>query len=211
MLKLRDIMARDVITVSPDLSLREAMALFASRHISGAPVVAAGKVLGVLSTTDLLDFSSSLEGSPTYEGSVEASESWEEAPEWQEGVDQIPEYFTEMWEDAGADLVERFNTPDSPEWNVLDAHVVSEAMTAMVNSLPPDTPLTKAADYLRRHDIHRVLVMQDGRLEGIVTTSDVVDAVAEGRAGTDTTPDARAKQSSEKDRGAGANDRKPAP
>ncbi|MGH7679433.1 MAG: CBS domain-containing protein, partial [Gemmatimonadaceae bacterium] len=32
-------MTQDVLTVSPDLSVREAMDLLTSRHISGAPVV----------------------------------------------------------------------------------------------------------------------------------------------------------------------------
>ena len=43
MLRLRDIMTTDVVTVSPESTIREAMELFASRHISGAPVVAGNR------------------------------------------------------------------------------------------------------------------------------------------------------------------------
>jgi len=39
MLRLQDIMTRDVVTVSPELTLRDAMELLTSLHISGAPVV----------------------------------------------------------------------------------------------------------------------------------------------------------------------------
>ena len=63
MLKLRDIMTTDVVTASPELSLREAMDLLSSRHITGAPVVAGGKVVGVFSASDLLAFLSDFDGS----------------------------------------------------------------------------------------------------------------------------------------------------
>lgn len=39
MLRLRDIMTKDVLTVTQDLAVRDAMALLASRHVSGAPVI----------------------------------------------------------------------------------------------------------------------------------------------------------------------------
>jgi CBS domain-containing protein len=51
--KLRDIMTHDVVTVSPTMTLAEASAHLARHHVSGAPVVKAGKVIGVLSTQDL--------------------------------------------------------------------------------------------------------------------------------------------------------------
>jgi len=54
MLKVRDIMTRNVLTLSPAATLREAMALLASHHVSGAPVVSGGKLVGVVTTTDLL-------------------------------------------------------------------------------------------------------------------------------------------------------------
>src|SRR5690606_28747092 len=54
MLKLRDIMTRDVTTLSPDLPLRDAMELLVSEHLSGAPVVSDGKLVGVISASDLL-------------------------------------------------------------------------------------------------------------------------------------------------------------
>ncbi len=41
MLRLRDLMTRDVHTASPEMTLREAADLFARKHISCAPVMAA--------------------------------------------------------------------------------------------------------------------------------------------------------------------------
>jgi CBS domain-containing protein len=47
--------------------------------------------------------------------------------------------------------------------------------------MPSDTPVEDAADFMRSATIHRVLVMADGKLEGIVSTSDIAAAVADNR------------------------------
>lgn len=65
MLRLRDIMTTDVVTLTSDTTLREAMELFAHHHVSGAPVVAGGRIVGVVSATDLMMFAASLAGVPT--------------------------------------------------------------------------------------------------------------------------------------------------
>ena len=65
MLRLRDIMTTNVITLDPNLSIREAMEVFTSKRISGAPVIAGGEVIGVVSATDLLQFAAALPGVPT--------------------------------------------------------------------------------------------------------------------------------------------------
>ncbi len=54
-MKLREIMTRDVTTVTPETSLRDLALLLTERQISGAPVVDAdGLVVGVISEADLL-------------------------------------------------------------------------------------------------------------------------------------------------------------
>ena len=65
MLRLHDIMTRDIVTLSPEHTLREVMSVLTSRHISGAPVLANQKVVGVVSLTDLADLASSAPGVPT--------------------------------------------------------------------------------------------------------------------------------------------------
>jgi CBS domain-containing protein len=54
MLKLRDILTPDPITVSPEMSVCEAMELLVQQHVSGVPVVSGGRVVGVVSSKDLL-------------------------------------------------------------------------------------------------------------------------------------------------------------
>lgn len=64
MLKLHDIMSRDVVTVSPELSIRGAAELFAEHHISGAPVIQQGRLVGIITAADILDFIGSLPAEP---------------------------------------------------------------------------------------------------------------------------------------------------
>src|SRR5688500_19821895 len=63
-LRLRDIMTTDVTVLRPETPIRDAMAILASSHISGAPVVSGHRVLGVVSATDLMLFAAELPGLP---------------------------------------------------------------------------------------------------------------------------------------------------
>ena len=54
MLKLKDIMTPDVVSAAPDMTIRDAMELLSQRHVSGAPVIDGGKVVGIFSSSDLL-------------------------------------------------------------------------------------------------------------------------------------------------------------
>ncbi len=81
----------------------------------------------------------------------------------------------------GTDVVERFTECDGPEWDILEEHDVHEVMSRTVLALPPETPVGAAAQEMVRGRLHRLLVMQDDRLVGIVSSSDIVRAVAEGR------------------------------
>jgi len=61
MLKAKDLMTTDVITVSPDATVEELGRLFIEKQISGAPVVdAAGKLFGVVTENDLISKNSRL-------------------------------------------------------------------------------------------------------------------------------------------------------
>lgn len=186
MLKLRDIMTSDVITVSSELSLRDAMELLTSKHLSGAPVVSGGKVIGVISTTDLLSFAASLPGVPQERPELDEWGESGSTSEWEEGTEPSGTYFTEMWSDAGAEVDERFREVTGPEWNVLEEHTVAEAMTRNICSLPSDADVSMAADYMQRAGVHRLLVIDGGQLRGIVSAMDIARAVAEHRLTTRT-------------------------
>ena len=183
MLAVKDIMTREVVTLSPDISLREAMEILTGKHITGAPVVANGRVVGVVSLTDLAEFASSSPGVPTSRPELAEWGEFEEPEIWPVDQEPPPEFFSEMWDDAGAEVTERIASSDSPEWNNLEEHTVAEVMNRKVAWLRPDTPVEHAADFLRDARIHRVLVMDDGALLGVVTTTDITGAVADNRVG----------------------------
>lgn len=181
MLRVRDIMTRDVVAVSPEATLRDAMALLADRHVSGAPVVAGGRVVGVVSSSDLLTFASSTPPAPRERDEELEPDGVDEAPAWDEDEDSPSAFFSDMWEDAGADVAERFRSVAAPEWDVLEEHTVSEVMTRVICSVAPDADIPHAADFMRRASVHRLLVLEHDRLVGIVSSMDVARAVADGR------------------------------
>lgn len=53
-MKVRELMSRDVVSVGPDASLREAAALLVEHRISGLPVTVGTTVVGVLSEADIV-------------------------------------------------------------------------------------------------------------------------------------------------------------
>ena len=57
MLKAKDVMTKEVITIDPDVTLEKAIALLVNNKISGMPVCdKEGKVVGMISEKDILNF-----------------------------------------------------------------------------------------------------------------------------------------------------------
>ena len=181
MLAVKDIMTKDVVTLPPDLSLRSAMELLTSRHITGAPVVTQTGVVGVVSLTDLAEFVAATPGVPTERPDVEEWGEFEPPGEWPVDEEPPTEFFTELWDDAGAETIDRFAASGGPEWNTLEEHTVAEVMSRRIAWLRPETPVEYAADFMRDARIHRVLIMDDGKLLGVLTTTDIAGAVADNR------------------------------
>ncbi|HEX2718341.1 MAG TPA: CBS domain-containing protein [Gemmatimonadaceae bacterium] len=176
MLRLRDIMTRQVLTVSPELSLRDVVELLAKHKVTGMPVVAAGKVIGVITTNDLLTFLGAVKPDAAMEPQAIAVEDEREFDD-----DDGASYFVDLWPEDESDLAERFEREAGWSRDVFGDHVVSDAMSATLCVLGPDAPVTAAADMMRRYGEQRVLVVKDGRLLGVVSASDIVRAVADGR------------------------------
>jgi CBS domain-containing protein len=171
MLRLKDLMQTDVVAVAPELTLRELVEVLSEHEVSGAPAVAKGRVVGVISTTDIMEFRENTAGI-TISGEVEA----EEGPRRRGS-----EYFSEAWDGAEAEALEWMKSSQARELDLLDEYTVSDVMTREVIGLPSKTTLKQAAAYMLESAVHRLLVIDGGELRGIVTTTDIVRAVAEGR------------------------------
>jgi CBS domain-containing protein len=184
-------MSTDVATVDPEVTLRDAVELFNARHVSGAPVTRGAKLVGVLSASDVLAFESGTPGVPTERPELELEE-WNEPTEWVEGEEAPAAFFSDQWSDVGADVLERFAQASGPEWDYLAEHTVGEAMTPTVCSVAPFVDVYTAAEYMIRAGVHRLIVAEEGRLIGILSSLDIVRAVA-GRRLVAAGPEVRAK------------------
>lgn len=173
MLKLNDLMQRDVVAVSPDLSLRELLEVFTEQGVSGAPVISGGKVVGVVSTTDIYDLR---EDAPNISLDAGTRQELESLP--RRGA---PEFFADSWEPTEVGVPSWVQATRDREWDILDEYRVSDVMTREVISQPSGTALKKAARYMLEAGVHRILVIDRGELQGIVTTTDIVRAVADGK------------------------------
>jgi CBS domain-containing protein len=185
MLRLRDIMTADALTMTPETTLREAMELLSRHHVSGAPVVSGGALIGVVSGTDLMSFAASLSGVPAEKDANEQGGDWTDSSlseDVEQGNEPSSAFFSELWDDAGADVTGRIASPASPEWNMLEEHDVSELMTPTpLTTLGPDASAEEAAELMRTKGIHRVLVTEGAQLVGIVSALDIATAAADHR------------------------------
>ena len=128
-----ELMQRNVKIVASDTSVAEAIVSLADAHISGMPVVdGTGKVIGVLSTTDVL------------------------AAEAEAG-------------DPGTRQILFENT------------AVRDIMTPRPFTIPPGADVREVARQMLYGDVHRLFVADGNRVVGIISATDIVRAVANGR------------------------------
>ncbi|MGD2216289.1 MAG: CBS domain-containing protein [Gemmatimonadales bacterium] len=169
MLKLKDLMNSDVVSVSPDLTLRELLEVFTEQEMSGAPVVTGSQVVGVISMTDVFDFQEDNGGISLRPGVDEPDGPGKKRSGSQDSWDPTEEALD--WARAARER----------DLDLLDQYTVADVMTREVLSQPSSTPVRKAARHMLGLGISRILVIDKGVLQGIVTTTDIVRAVAEGK------------------------------
>jgi predicted transcriptional regulator len=118
---IREIMEPNVFWLPDDMPLKRAAQALAERQISGAPACTAdGKIVGMLSKTDLTD----------YYG----------------GVNEL--------------------------------RLVRDVMTPEVFAVHPDDPIDRAIQLMAFEGVHRVLVLENDALAGILTSMDVLRDLA---------------------------------
>lgn len=128
-----ELMQRNVRTVRPDTSIAEVVLSLADAHVSGLPVVDdAGRVIGVVSTSDVLN-------------------------------------------------AEAETNDSAARQELLEGTAVREIMTRTPFTITPDTDVRSAARQMLYADVHRLFVTEDTRIVGVVSTTDIVRAVAQGK------------------------------
>ena len=155
-LRARDIMQRNVLGVPPDMLIPELVDFLISHRVSGVPVIETGKVVGIVSRSDLVR-AVSLERSLA--GVVaQGFEQEEFAP------GEVP--LTPGLRSSAVQALERRS--------------VRAIMVADPVCVAPDTPVAEVARLLVTKHMHRVLVTDGAQLLGLISSLDVVRLVAEG-------------------------------
>jgi CBS-domain-containing membrane protein len=151
-LKAADVMQRDVVTVGPAETVREAMSQMIENRVSGLAVLDHNDhCVGVVSAADIL----ALE----YEQAQRADEEVEE---------RVGSYFNfeaQQWENMRVGGV----VDQLPELKV------REVMSRSLISVPPQAPLDAVAELMIEKHVHRVLVVDDKCfLHGLISALDFV-------------------------------------
>jgi CBS domain-containing protein len=153
-LRARDVMNTRVLTVRPDMTVHELAVFLTENQISGAPVIdRAGKLVGMATVTDIAE--AYAEGEERMEPSAATP-----PPRGKRGEE--PEDMRGLHLEGGGLLVE-------------------DVMTPAAFSVHEDTPASQLARTMIAGRIHRLLVVRDHEVIGIVTSLDLLKILSEGR------------------------------
>lgn len=147
---VKDVMNPNVITCSPDTSIREVASILKQNDISGLPVVEDAEVIGIVSEGDILK----LLNIPDHSGL------WLPSPF---EVIEVPIRELLNWEETKRMLEDIGSKP------------VSEIMKWSVYTISPDDSVEDASSIISKHRINRLPVVdEEGKLVGIVTRGDII-------------------------------------
>jgi CBS domain-containing protein len=145
----RDIMTRQVVTVSPNMTVPEVAKVLLDHRISGVPVVSKdNEVIGIVTEGDLITKEISLKTPPVL--SLLGGFIYLENPN-------------------------RFEE----ELRKVTAVQVEDLMTREVISVQEDTPVGEIATLMVKKKINRVPVLRHKKLVGIITRADIVRSLLE--------------------------------
>lgn len=144
MLKAKDIMTKEVITVNSDTEILQAAKILLDNHINGVPVVDdEGKLKGILCRADLIALQEKL---------------------------PIPSFFVLL--DSFIPL--NFPQSIEKEVHKITAVKVRDAMTPHPITVEPETTLEDVATLMVKHNIHTLIVMDHDKLVGIIGKEDIL-------------------------------------
>lgn len=156
MTRARDLMTTHLVTVEPSMTLEELESALLSAGVGGAPVVAEGRVVGIVSRSDI----------------VRAL-----AEERERAGDAVAEYYLEPPRGVASRRL-LFKESDLLGQRMAEL-TVGDIMQTRIISAPPDATAVELAQLLVRYRIHRILVTEDDRLLGVVSTLDLVETLAQ--------------------------------
>ena len=148
MLTAKDIMTRDVVTVTPDTDVNAAAKILLEKDFNGLPVLdERGKLVGVLCQSDLVV---------------------------QQREFPLPSFFTLLGGFVALTSLSQLQRAVDK----MAATKVSQAMTPDPVTVTPDTPVNKLADLMVDDKYHTIPVLEEGRLMGVVGKKDILRLLA---------------------------------
>ena len=150
MVRVKDIMTRNVITVSPEMEIAHAAKLLLEKGINGVPVVdAIGKLVGIICQSDLIAQQKSL---------------------------PIPSVFTLL--DGFFPLTSMKHLEKAVK--KMAATTVADAMTSNPVTVRPETGIEKLASLMVDKNFHTLPVVDEGQLVGVVGKGDILRILMSG-------------------------------
>jgi len=150
MLKVKDIMTRELITVSSETEISQATKLLLENRINGIPVTdETGKLVGILCQSDLIAQQKKL---------------------------PIPSFFTFL---DGFITLSSMKQLEKQVQKIA-AITVAQAMTPNPVTVRPDTDIEKVAALMVDKSFHTIPVMDKGELVGIVGKEDILKTLIPG-------------------------------
>ncbi len=144
MLKAKEIMTVDVITVAPETSVTDLARLLASHNIGGAPVVdVSGRLLGVVTENDLIDQTKKI---------------------------HIPTVIAIL---DSLIFLERPNKMEK-DIRKFAGSTVADIYTKNPLTVDEDTPLDELATIMAEKNVHTLPVMRGEQLVGVIGKGDII-------------------------------------
>ncbi len=144
MLKVRDIMTTDVVSVKKETTIRDLAELFTTRRVGSVPVVDQnGDLIGIVTESDLIEQDKSLH-IPTVISLFD----------WVFYLESDKKFEKELQKMTG--------------------QTVGDIYVETVETVTPDTPVNDVADIMSSKKLHAVPVVDGKRLVGIVSRIDLI-------------------------------------
>ena len=150
MLKVKDIMTKEVITVSAEAEIVYATKLLLENRINGVPVTnETGKLVGILCQSDLIAQQKKL---------------------------PVPSFFSFLDGLINLTSMKQFEK----EVQKIAAITVAQAMTPNPVTVRPDTDIEAVAALMVDNNFHTIPVVDEGKLVGIVGKEDILRTLIPG-------------------------------
>ena len=144
MLKAKDIMAREIIVISPEAKTLDAARILLEKRINGLPVVDAnGRLVGIICQSDLVAQQKRL-SLPSFFNLLDGLIPLASAKNWEQEIQRI------------------------------SANTVAQAMTADPVTVSPNTSLDEIASLMVDRKLHTLPVVENEKLVGVVGKEDIL-------------------------------------